>query len=167
MKYEDMREWRDIAEFLEPLSYKYAKAEDEGLQGFKFLSLTYKPYRADLWSSYMLQVCQFTPDPYSYYHRVKKRDLTWGWRLLLDWEEKIDFLEQVVLFGKNPDDVPQPWKARIWQKLFERTYGHFNSFNIAFDGACPIKFDCKSMTGVQDAASCINKIQCELLFHSL
>jgi hypothetical protein len=172
MQYETMREWRDIAEFLYQQPYKFI---DDDQNDFTLLSPLNKPHREQLWSLYMLQFCQFCPHPYSFYHRVPQRDIPWGWRLLPDWEDKINFLEQIALFDRNPDDLLQPWRARIWQAMLKRRAQESEqSFVLPargslkrqeyqarlLNGDCPAGFDCKSMCGVEKAASCDNMLEC-------
>lgn len=82
-------------------------------------------------------------------------------------EEKIDFLEQITLFGKNPADVPQPWKARIWEKFLSKMHVVKDETNYIDLNNCPINFDCRSITGAQDVIFCPNKLQCKNLKRSL
>jgi len=37
--------------------------------------------------------------------------------LLAGWERKIDFLEQIVVLGRSPQDLTQPWRVEIWRSL--------------------------------------------------
>lgn len=163
MQYEEMRQWRNIVEYLHPCYYKFADSDTILRRDFHFLRREYKSYRERLWSSYMLQICQFGPHPYSFYHHVRKRDIEWGWRLLPDWEAKVDFLEQVALYGKNPDDLPKPWKAKIWEKFLNQHCNLGSLPSYVLTGDCPLNFYCKTMTGALDTMSCPNKLECEHL----
>ncbi|MHC5827369.1 MAG: hypothetical protein ACYT04_68700, partial [Nostoc sp.] len=46
------------------------------------------------------------------YEKFSKHE---GWKLKGNWEDKIDFLEQVYILGRDPDSLPRPWLEK-WEK---------------------------------------------------
>ena len=120
MNYEDLRQWRDICEFLDEEWYKFIAADDSP---FSLLTSASRPVRSQLWSDYMIQFVKWGDHPYSHHHsgrEARRYGKILGWRLTLGWEAKIDFLEQVVLLNRAPEDLPQPWRRAIWESFFKR-----------------------------------------------
>ncbi|MBW4670428.1 MAG: hypothetical protein KME60_24185 [Cyanomargarita calcarea GSE-NOS-MK-12-04C] len=119
MLYEDLRQWRDICEFFNQIKYKFIYSHALITRRYILLQPERKFRREELWSKYMIQICRFGPHPSAFYcYQGSRKNKDWGWQLLPDWEEKINFLEQIVLFDYNPDDLPQPWRRRIWEAFF-------------------------------------------------
>jgi Rps23 Pro-64 3,4-dihydroxylase Tpa1-like proline 4-hydroxylase len=50
--------------------------------------------------------------------RRRKYDDDWGWQLCREWEAKIDFLEQVVLFDKEP--IVKTWEPALKLRITNR-----------------------------------------------
>jgi hypothetical protein len=182
MQYEDLCQWRSICEFLDSQWYKFLDDSSVLTQGFTLLLTFAKPHREELWSNYMIQLVQFGKHPHAHYHRRSEFRKKYGWRLLPDWEVKIDFLEKITLFNNNPDDLPQPWRQAIWEAFFRRkeldleqerlveewwSLTQQEHFQKLKEGDCPAKFHCQSMTGMFVAGECPNFQECRNLMRSL
>jgi hypothetical protein len=180
ISYEELREWRDICEYLDNAWYKFIGSHVTQ-PSFSLLTKAGESHRRALWSSYMIQFVKWGSHPHSFYRQKSIYRKDSGWRLLPCWEMKIDFLEQIFLFGRNPDDLPQPWKQEIWTAFFkkreeeidlarsyqERMEEVYRSRLIAEEklkaGDCPVGFSCKNMTGSFSAGDCLNFTECRSL----
>ncbi|MEH2393893.1 MAG: hypothetical protein V7K21_20240 [Nostoc sp.] len=98
--YEDIRLWRDICEYLNqrkiPIGSHYIKLR---IPGCDYLVDYDRTHRQKLWEKYKIQLIIY--EKFS-----KKHD---GWALKGNWEDKIDFLEQVYILGHDPDSLPRSW----------------------------------------------------------
>lgn len=194
MVYEDLRQWRDICEFLNSRKWKFIDSGIEIARGFTLLQPESKPHREELWSKYMLQLCKFGPHPSTFFsYRARKESSDdWGWRLLPGWERKIDFLEQIVLFSRNADDLPQPWRHEVWETFLKKREKELQHEQLMEDwrrrnqeeleryarvhkekeqnlksGDCPARFHCQSMSGALVAGDCVNFRSCKELLRGL
>lgn len=120
MLYEDLRQWRNICECLDCQWYKFLDTDHISTKGFTLLLPDAKSTRQQLWSDYMIQLAQWGRHPHANYHHRSEYRLRNGWRLLPGWEFKIDFLEQIVLFDRKPDDLDQTWRLAIGEPFFKR-----------------------------------------------
>lgn len=109
LSYEDVRLWRDICEYLSqwrsPISSCVLVAtvpECSYLVGYD------RTHRQKLWDKFKIQL--ITYEKFSRKHE--------GWRLKGNWEDKIDFLEQVYILGRDADSLPRPWLDK-WEKKQE------------------------------------------------
>jgi hypothetical protein len=124
--YSQMRSWRDVCEFLDSVKYKFAEPESIRNHCPKALPAIFNPrireHRKFLYENYLVQFVTWQQHPYlSFSHsRSVYRELKdlWGWRLVSDWESKIDYLEKVVLFGNEPDI--KPWEPALRQRIYQR-----------------------------------------------
>jgi hypothetical protein len=113
LDYEEVSMWRDICEFLhyewgrDPCPSHYIIRRNKDLkkeQQFPWL-IDYDRHRRQLlWDSYKIQLITW--------EKIKKYG---GWRLKGNWEDKIDFLEQVYVLGRDPDSLPRPWLDK-WER---------------------------------------------------
>jgi hypothetical protein len=104
--YEDVRLWRDICEYLNqrksPTGSHYIKLQ---IPGCDYLVGYDRTHRQKLWDKYKIQL--ITYEKFS-----KKYE---GWRLKGNWEDKIDFLEQIYVLGRDAESLPRPWLDK-WEK---------------------------------------------------
>ncbi|QSJ14583.1 hypothetical protein JYQ62_22045 [Nostoc sp. UHCC 0702] len=182
--YEQLRQWRDICEYLNKAWYKFIEYDDIPLN-FSLLSSSNRQHRCDLWSFYMIQFVKSGPHPDNFYRYKSDYRKVFGWRLMPNYELKIDFLEQIVLFNRNPDDLPQPWRQEIWKAFFKKREKQIEYERLIEEqrrrhseqvermrrkqleteeelkaGDCPIGFSCKAMTDSFNAGSCSNFQEC-------
>jgi hypothetical protein len=192
MHYEHLRQWRDICEYLDNQWYKFVDDYCVENLGFTLLLRSAKPLREELWSNHMIQLCSWGEHPHSYHHHRSEYRKDYGWRVLPDWEIKIDFLEQIVLFDRNPDDIPQPWRKAIWERFFCRRERELEHERLVeewrqrqqeelarfqqqreekeprlLEGECPSGFSCKYMTGSLMAGECPNFVMCKSMSRSI
>jgi hypothetical protein len=93
-----------------------------------------------------------------------------GWFLLSDWEVKIDFLEQLIILNRSPDDIEKPWRRAIWERMFhnqelqerqrEREYQKWLRMEGLEADECPLQFSCKVMSGAIASTKCSNFQEC-------
>lgn len=177
--YEQLCQWRDICEYLDKRWYKFSENDDGR---FTLLLPESQAIRQKLWSKYMIQVVRWGQHPYNYYHSDREYRKVYGWRLNLGWEVKIDFLEQVTLFNRNPEDLPQPWRRDIWEAVLNRQsrIAQVQQERVERQqrikqrqeeelkaGGCPINFDCRSMSGAFVAGECLNFEECLKFWQTL
>lgn len=167
--YEQLREWRDLCEYLDREWYKFV---EEIPPRFSVMSDINKDHREFLWSMYMIQLVRYGRHPHASYHRKSDYRKAYGWRLLSGWEEKIDFLEQIILFGRSADDLLQPWKQEIWAAFFKRrrrwteeSTRRAQEKRLADEqqlkeGDCPLNLGCRTMTNANKAGECSNFQEC-------
>jgi hypothetical protein len=185
INYVQMRQWRDICEYLDKRWYKFAQCDrqDSTIEcRFFLLSPKAKPIRQELWTNYMVQLTQWGQHPYNFYYNDRDYRNVYGWRLLPGWEAKIDFVEKITLFNHNPDDLPQPWRRQIWeavlnrenriaqaqQERIERQHQiKIRQEEVLKAGNCPSQFDCRSMSGALIAGECPNFEGCKNFWHNL
>ncbi|QLE42234.1 hypothetical protein FD723_18615 [Nostoc sp. C052] len=106
VSYEDIRLWRDICEYLNqrkaPTDSHYITLRVPGCDRLVGYDRT---HRQKLWDKFKIQLIVY--EKFS-----KKHD---GWKLKGNWEDKIDFLEQVYILGRDPDSLPRPWLDK-WER---------------------------------------------------
>ncbi|MBD2437350.1 hypothetical protein [Nostoc sp. FACHB-110] len=109
LSYEDIRLWRDICEYLtncrSPIS---SDCLTRRISGCGHLVDYDRSHRQKLWSLYKIQLI--------IYEKFSKKHQ--GWTLKGNWEDKIDFLEQVYILGRNPDTLPRPWLDK-WERRLQ------------------------------------------------
>lgn len=107
--YEDVRLWRDISEYLNqrksPDGSHYIKLR---IPGSGYLVGYDRTHRQKLWDKYKIQLIV--------YEKFSKKYE--GWRLKGNWEDKIDFLEQVYILGRDAESLPRPWLDK-WERKQE------------------------------------------------
>lgn len=130
MEYEELAAWRDICEFLNLRWYKFDETNSiisHARNPEKVASLISPEGRANrqwLWDFALIQFTHWGNHPVLDFRNSRdtraefKNDR--GWTLVYGWEAKIDFLEQVVLLERSPDDLPKPWQPIILARLQER-----------------------------------------------
>jgi len=115
--YEDLRQWRDLCEFLAQHWYKCAEYDDleEKLPNCQVFKPEKRSHRQQLWEWQMIQLIHWGEHPAIKYSNSAYREFKkWrGWTLGQNWEIKIDFLEKVVLFGVDPNQLNKPWQVAI------------------------------------------------------
>ncbi|MBW4648943.1 MAG: hypothetical protein KME06_09595 [Kastovskya adunca ATA6-11-RM4] len=112
MNYEDLFLWRSICELL--VEKKGFADPDEILSavpGAVHLISFDRTHRQALWDAYKIQLIIWDNHPRRYQYQ--------GWNLKGNWEFKIDFLEQIYIFGKDPDFLPKIWLEK-WQRKQEQ-----------------------------------------------
>jgi hypothetical protein len=194
MDYEQLRQWRDICEYLNGAWYKFISdvAVANANEKYSFLLPRSQEYRQELWSLYMIQFAQWGTHPINFHRNERKYRKVTGWRLCMDWETKINFLEQIVLFNRNPDDLAQPWKQGIWEAFFRRRereieltlqYEEYRQRELERGrayrqsreqkqkaialGECPLGLRCQEMSGAFHSQDCENLSQCNQWLHRL
>lgn len=128
MDYEQMRDWRSLCEYLNGQWYKFASVPEieQALPGIdrRLVSAEGRAIRRQLWEAWRIQFASYGSHPIlSFYHsraarRAYKDDR--GWQLLPMWEAKLHFLEQMVLFDRDPDTMVQPWRVAFEQRMQAR-----------------------------------------------
>lgn len=126
ISYCEMRGWRDICEYLFTAHYHFAEVKDICRKCPKVLPNLYDPknrsHRTSLWDAYKIQFVTWRQHPIlDYYssrcYRQRFKDI-WGWSLVSGWEWKIDFLEHLVLTGKEP--TRRPWMPALEERMADR-----------------------------------------------
>lgn len=111
--YEDVRLWRDICEYLNqrkaPTGSHYIKLR---IPGCDYLVDYDRTHRQKLWDKFKIQLIK--------YEKFSKKYE--GWVLKGNWEDKIDFLEQVYILGRDPDSLPRPWLDKWERKQQAKKY---------------------------------------------
>ena len=71
-----------------------------------------------------MQLIRWGEHPSGQYSRRNAREFSdlRGWTLLHDWEVKINFLEQWVLFDRDPKMIARPWLPGLKRRIRERHY---------------------------------------------
>lgn len=107
--YEDIYLWRSICEFMNSFAQDSVFSSNSlvhAVEGCAYLIGYDRTHREHLWKAHKIQLIIWD----TYYGGEKK-----GWRLKGNWEDKIDFLEQVYILNRNPDTLPRPWLDK-WEK---------------------------------------------------
>lgn len=124
--YSQMRSWRDICEYLNTCWYKF-----DVPYGIKskcphalpnLVNPKVRSHREIIYNNYLIQFITWSQHPILNYSRSKAvwrewSDL-WGWRLCSDWEYKIEYLEQIILFDKEPSF--KHWEPALRDRLYQR-----------------------------------------------
>lgn len=115
--YEELRQWRDLCEFLSQQWYKCEEIDSLRVKvpGCNIFKSEWRSHRAELWQKWEIQFINWGEHPILRYSNSATRDYKkWrGWTLGQDWEIKIDFLEKVVLFDADPNQLDKPWQEAI------------------------------------------------------
>lgn len=115
--YEELRQWRDLCEFLSQQWYKCEEVDSLRIKvpGCNVFKTEWRSHRQQLWETWEIQLINWGDHPilrYSdsaYRHYKKWR----GWTVGKDWEIKINFLEKIVLFDADPNQLNKPWQVAI------------------------------------------------------
>jgi|GEM_PF-4268453 len=124
LTYEQLRQWRDLCEFLAGQWYRCAEPYDisKALPGCHVSKPESRSERQYLWDNWEIQLMSWGGHPAAWYSNSGYREFKkWrGWALCPGWEVKIDFLEKVVLFDADPEVLEKPWKEAIAQARAEK-----------------------------------------------
>ncbi|MEH2070022.1 MAG: hypothetical protein V7K47_17985 [Nostoc sp.] len=71
-----------------------------------------RTHRQKLWDKYKIQFIT--------YDKFSKKDQ--GWALKGNWEDKIDFLEQVYILERDENTLPRPWLDKWARKQEAKKY---------------------------------------------
>lgn len=109
LDYEEIRLWRDICEYLGQWEHTTYHPTDpwhieQKVPGSKFLLCPNRTRRQLLWEKYTIQLIKW--EVVSKHHS--------GWCLKGNWEDKIDFLEQVYVLDRDPETIPKRWLEK-WE----------------------------------------------------
>ena len=124
--YSQMRGWRDVCEYLNTCWYKFDVPYGIKSKCPHALPNLYNPkvrsHREIIYDNYLIQLIAWGQHPILNYRDSKQirkeyRDI-WGWRLCSDWEYKIEYLEQIVLFDKEP--TFKHWEPALRDRLYQR-----------------------------------------------
>ena len=120
VNYSHLYSWRNLCEYLNSRKFKFAKPY-EIKRDWKCLSSLYwrdRTHRQALFDNYLIQFIHWCPYPDFSYRRRRKCDDEWGWQLCREWEAKIDFLEQIVLFNGEP--LIKTWEPALTLRIAAR-----------------------------------------------
>jgi hypothetical protein len=126
MDYEQLTQWRDLCEHLNSCWYKCEEPYDleRKLPNCQIWKPELRSHRQHLWDNWQLQLMDWGEHPVLRYvssRANRKAFRKWrGWTLQTDWQVKIDFLEKVVLFDADPNQLEMPWVAAITKAREER-----------------------------------------------
>ena len=131
--YSQLYSWRNLCEWLDHRSFKFAFIDDiECAIDTGKLKILPFPYSASgrqarslLYLDHKIQFISYRYHPALRYwsDRRLRREFgsevfeKRGWCLVSDWESKIDFLEQLVLFNKKTERL---WLPRLEARITER-----------------------------------------------
>lgn len=119
LSYESFRVWRSICEFL---FAKYGNNRSTNVASSKTIISTVPDAKGFVdfdteKRDELKQAVGFSLIAFKKFSSRKK-----GWYLKEYWEEKLWFLEQVILFNRNPSDLPRPWDAAELVKNYEKHF---------------------------------------------
>lgn len=112
--------WRNLCEYLNSRKFKFAEPY-EIKRNCKCLPSLYwrdRTHRQFLFDNYLIQFIHWCPYPDFSYRRRRKDDDDWGWQLCRDYEAKIDYLEQIVLFDREP--TIKSWEPALKLRMVAR-----------------------------------------------
>ncbi|MEH1808461.1 hypothetical protein [Nostoc sp.] len=134
--YEDVRLWRDICEYLNqrkaPTGSHYIELR---IPGCDYLVDYDRTHRQKLWDKFKIQLIT--------YEKFSKHD---GWKLKGNWEDKIDFLEQVYILGRDPDSLPRPWLDKWERKQQAKKYEELASILTMIEERLNVIHSCDEWT---------------------
>lgn len=137
LTYEEIRLWRDICEYLSqrrtPTHSHYITLRIPGCEHLVGYDRT---HRQKLWDKYKIQLIK--------YEKFSKRHD--GWVLKGNWEDKIDFLEQVYILGRDPDTLPRPWLDKWERKQQAKKYYELTSILRAIERSLENISQCQKWT---------------------
>lgn len=118
LSYEDVRLWRDICEYLNKRrSLVSSELISLRVTGCSHLVGYDRTHRQKLWEKYKIQFIT--------YEKFSQKDQ--GWALKGNWEDKIDFLEQVYILGRDENTLPRPWLDKWAKKQEAKKYQDLTS----------------------------------------
>jgi hypothetical protein len=127
LTYDELFVWRNVCEFLHRFgALDRGKWTEFGIDSasinlmvknaYLVIGFDARPRRQLLWDAWRIQLIRYVNTGW-----VAKKNT--GWVLKYRWEEKIDFLEQVVLFNADPYDLPMPWLRDDMPKPWDAVIG--------------------------------------------
>ncbi|MEH1777132.1 hypothetical protein [Nostoc sp.] len=143
LSYEDVRLWRDICEYLNrwriPLPSHLIMFR---IPGCNYLVGYDRTHRQKLWDKYKIQLITYEKFSRKYE----------GWRLKGNWEDKIDFLEQIYILGRDPDTLPRPWLDKWERKQQSKKYQELADDLKALEKKLNLVHDCQqwALKGIVD-----------------
>ena len=124
MNYTQLTSWRNLCEYLDRQWYKFAALEDIK-KNVRCLPSLYDPkckiHRRSLFDNHLIQLIHWTQHPVLNYRsgrRLRSYQNEWGWQLCSYWEHKIDYLEKIILFNREP--IIKPWEKSLKARMSER-----------------------------------------------
>lgn len=120
MNYSHLYSWRNLCEYLNSRKFKFAETY-EIKRNCKCLPSLYwrdRTHRQNLFDNYLIQFIHWCPYPDFIYRRRRKNNDDWGWQLCREWEAKIDFLGQIVLFNREP--LIKTWEPALKLRMAAR-----------------------------------------------
>ena len=123
--YSQLKGWRNVCEYLNSKKYKFANEYGIKCNCPLTLPALYDPkikeHRRILFEEHLIQFIRYQQHPILdfYYSRSVYRQYgdSWGWRLCNDWEYKIEYLENLILFEK---EIPKKWEPQLKPRLEQR-----------------------------------------------
>lgn len=120
--YLQLKGWRNICEYLDGKWYKFANEYEIRCNCPLTLPALYLPkhkeHRRFLFDEHLIQFIRYQQHPvldFCHSRRVHRQfGDSWGWRLCNDWEYKIQYLENLILFGK---EAPKKWEPQLKSRL--------------------------------------------------
>lgn len=129
MDYQELRNWRGICEYLDSCWYKFDEISGLAKNCSGIASIFYEQERGrylreELWQKWQIVLISWGQHPilYSRCSRVNRNFFgdACGWTLVIDWESKIDFLEKLVLFDLDENNLSRPWRESMRLRAIER-----------------------------------------------
>lgn len=120
ISYSHLYSWRNLCEYLNLRKFKFAEPY-EIKRDCKCLPSLYwrdRTHRQALFDNYLIQFIHWCPYPDFSYRRRRKDDDDWGWQLCRESEAKIDFLEEIVLFDREP--TIKTWEPALKLRMAAR-----------------------------------------------
>lgn len=126
ISYSQLFGWRNLCEYLDAQWYKFATVGEIKANCKCCLPNLYTPkmreHRQLLYEKYLIQFITFQEHPILLFRDSKRNRHeygdVWGWRLMKDWEAKIDYLEKLVLLDREPEI--KTWEADLRRRLADR-----------------------------------------------
>ncbi|BAZ33622.1 hypothetical protein NIES4074_61360 (plasmid) [Cylindrospermum sp. NIES-4074] len=126
INYLHLRGYRNLCEYLNQQWYKFAEVEDIKKRCKGILPTLYDPndkrFANYLWNQYLIQFVYYGKHPilnYTNSNKIKRKYKdTYGWVLISDWEYKVDYLEKIILFNKEP--IIKLWEPNLRKRINER-----------------------------------------------
>ena len=125
LNYLHLRGYRNLCEYLNSQKYKIATIEEISKE-CSVLPILYNPkdkrISSYLYNNYLIQFTSFCKHPILNYTSsrkiMKEYQYYYGWRLVSDWEFKIDYLEKLILF--NQEGTTKAWEKNLLSRINKR-----------------------------------------------
>jgi hypothetical protein len=126
INYLHLRGYRNLCEYLNGQWYKFAEIKDIQKNCKGVLPILYNPkdkrISKFLWDNYLIQFMCFSKHPILNYtnstRKIRRFKGVYGWALISDWEYKIEYLESIVLFSKEPKI--KAWETDLRKRINDR-----------------------------------------------